>query len=342
MSRLITLSVLACMAGAPAFAQAEPDPSGNGHLVYGPRLEGFDYPHPVQIHAFTRQTQAMEMAYMDIAPQGEANGRTALLLHGKNFCGATWDSAIAALTGAGWRVVVPDQIGFCKSTKPDGFQFSFDGLAADTAGLLDALEIERAAVVGHSMGGMLAARFALAYPGRAEHLVMVNPIGLEDVRAEGVPYASIDQLYQSELETDYASIRAYQLDYYYNGEWDEAYDIWVEMLAGMYAGEGGEIVAYNQAQTSEMVFTQPVVQDFPRLEVPATLMIGQLDRTAPGAGRAPEDIADRLGDYPALGRAAADAIPDATLISFDDLGHSPQVEAPDRFNAALIEALAED
>ncbi len=96
---------------------------------------------------------------------------------------------------------------------------------------------------------------------------------------------------------------------------------------------------WNQALSSDMVFNQPVVHEFPKIAVPTTLFIGQKDKTAIGKDLAPPDLAARLGDYPALGRRAAAAIPGATLVEFDDLGHSPQVEAPDRFNVALLDAL---
>ncbi len=82
----------------------------------------------------------------------------------------------------------------------------------------------------------------------------------------------------------------------------------------MYIGEGREAVAWNQAQTSDMVFTQPVIHDFPRFSMPVALLIGGKDRTAPGANRAPKDVAQRLGNYPELGRQAASMIPRATLV----------------------------
>lgn len=72
--------------------------------VYGQELEGFQYPHPVQRYHFASQGQQLQMAYMDVAPTAKANGRTAVLMHGKNFCGATWDSQITALAAAGYRV----------------------------------------------------------------------------------------------------------------------------------------------------------------------------------------------------------------------------------------------
>jgi len=277
---------------------------------------------------------------MDVAPTAPPNGRTAVLLHGKNFCGATWAETIAVLAGAGYRVVVPDQVGFCASTKPVGYQFSFNQLAANTQALLQSLGIAKATVIGHSMGGMLAMRYALQYPAQVEQLVAVNPLGLEDWQAAGVPYATIDQLNAQELKTTADSIKAYQLRFYYNGQWKPAYDRWVEMAAGLYAGPGRELVAWNQAQTSEMIFTQPVVHELPHLQVRTLLMIGGKDRTAPGANRAPKAIAEQLGDYATLGRTTAKMIPGAALVEFPALGHSPQVESPKEFHEALLKGLA--
>src|SRR6185436_19793111 len=87
------------------------------------------------------------------------------------------------------------------------------------------------------------------------------------------------------------------------------YDRWVAMLSGMYAGAGKERVAWNQALTSDMIYTQPVVYEFGLIKSKTLLMIGGKDRTAPGANRAPAEIAARLGNYPELGRRAARTIP---------------------------------
>ena len=326
-------AALAILLASSAIARAEPLPT------YGVRLEGFDYPYPVKTFAFDSQAQPLEMAYLDVAPT-MPNGRAVVLLHGKNFCAATWESAIAALAGAGYRVVVPDQVGFCKSSKPPRYQYSFGQLAANTHDLLARLGIPRAVIVGHSMGGMLAARYALQYPEATERLVLVNPIGLEDWKAEGVPWRSIDAWNAREMKTSFDSIRDYQRTVYYSGDWKPAYERWVRMLGGMYAGDGREAVAWSQALTSDMVFNQPVVYEFPRIAVPTTLFIGQKDRTAIGKDLAPPEVAKRLGDYPALGRRAAAAIPGATLVEFADLGHSPQVEDPARFNAELLKAVS--
>jgi len=331
--RIATAAAILLALAAPASAQQ------TGIAAYGARLEGFDYAYPVKIHGFTSQRQPLEMAYLDIPASGQANGQTIMLLHGKNFCAGTWDATIKVLTQAGYRVVAPDQIGFCKSSKPAGYQFSFQQLATNTAGLLKELGIQRAVIVGHSMGGMLAARYALMYPGIVERLVLVDPLGLEDWQAKGVPYATLDAAFQGELKTSFESIRAYQQRFYYNGNWKPEYDQWVAMLAGMYAGDGKQPVAWNQAQTSDMVFTQPVVHEFPNIQVPTTLMIGGKDRTAPGANRASPELQKTLGLYQQLGREAAKAIPNARLVEFPELGHSPQVEAPEEFHKALLQVL---
>jgi pimeloyl-ACP methyl ester carboxylesterase len=304
-----------------------------------PHLSDFNYPHPVQRYEFQSQGQSLFMAFMDVRP-AQLNGKTVVLLHGKNFCGATWEETIGPLRDAGYRVLVPDQIGFCKSSKPKAYQFGLHQLAANTHALLASIGAERPIVVGHSMGGMLAMRYALMYPRETAGLVLVNPIGLEDWKAKGVPFATIDQLYQNELKTSFDRIKKYQFTTYYGGEWKPEYDRWVNMLASMYAGEGGKVVAWNQALTSDMILSQPVIHEIDQITMPTVLMIGQKDTTAIGKDRAPPELAKALSNYPELGRGAHKRIKGSVLVEFPELGHSPQVQNPPAFNKALIEQLS--
>jgi pimeloyl-ACP methyl ester carboxylesterase len=317
----------------PAHAADEP--------AYGPELQGFDYPWPVSHFRFTSQGEALDMAYMDVAPD-HPNGRTVVLLHGKNFCAATWQSTITALTKAGFRVIAPDQIGFCKSTKPTHYQYSFQQLAANTRALLDLLHIDTATVAGHSTGGMLAIRYGLMYPQDVDRLVLVDPIGLEDWKAKGVPWQSVDAWYEQERDTSAERIREYERTTYYAGTWTPAYETWVQMLAGMYRGPGRDIVAWNSALLYDMIYTQPVVYELPHLAMPVLLIIGDKDTTAIGKALAPAKIRPTLGNYPALGQEVAAAIPNAKLIEFPDLGHAPQIQAPDAFHQALLQWLTTD
>lgn len=307
--------------------------------AYGPELEGFAYPAPVKQFNFTSQGVKLHMAYMDIAPQNKANGRTVVLLHGKNFCGATWDASMKALSGAGYRVVVPDQIGFCKSSKPQHYQYTFQQLAENTRALLESIGVKNATVMGHSTGGMLAVRYGLMYPQQTEQLVLVNPIGLEDWKTLGVPSLGVDKWYQRELQTTADRIRAYEKSTYYVNQWKPEYEPHVQMLAGMYRGPGKEIVAWNSALLYDMIYTQPVVYEFPQLTMPTLLLIGLKDTTAIGKDAAPEALRPKLGNYPELATRTAKAIPKATLVTFPNMGHAPQMQDPEAFHTALLKGL---
>ena len=323
---------------APALAQEQEQAQIAQPL--GANLEHFPYPWQVREFAVMFGTTPAHMAYMDVAPD-EPNGRTIVLLHGKNFCGATWEHTARTLLDSGYRVLIPDQLGFCKSSKPREAQYSFAMMAHFTQALMAARGIEDAIVIGHSTGGMLAMHFALMYPDQVSHLVLINPLGLTDRLAEGVPYVPLDTLIKQERQKDFASIKDYQRTVYYHGDWEPRYDRWVAMLAGQYASEDGENVALSQAKTSEMILTQPVSQHFERLTMPVTLMIGMRDTTTFGKGEAPADIAARLRPIPQLAPEATERMPDAVLVTFPELGHSPQVEAPDEFEPRLLAALQE-
>ncbi|MFY0404745.1 alpha/beta fold hydrolase [Pantoea dispersa] len=308
--------------------------------VYGEQLEGFHYPYPLQHFTFSSQQQSLSMGYMDVKPAQQANGHTVVLMHGKNFCAATWEDTINALSQQGYRVIAPDQIGFCTSTKPTRYQYSFQQLAQNTHQLLAQLGVEKAVIVGHSTGGMLATRYALMYPQQTQKLVLVNPIGLEDWKAKGAPWRSVDQWYQRELKLDAAGIKKYEQHTYYSGQWKPEYDKWVQMLAGLNKGPGHEKVAWNSALIYDMIFTQPVYYEFKDLKVPTTLMIGTADTTAIGSDIASPAVKAQLGHYNVLGKQVAQLIPGARLIEFPGMGHAPQMEAPAKFNQTLIDDLA--
>ena len=280
------------------------------------------------------------MAYMDVRPpeSAVANGRTVVLLHGKNFTGDYWGQTARDLAAAGFRVIVPDQIGFGKSSKPQRYQFTFQQLATNTAALLGSLDVGPVEVVGHSMGGMLAVRMALMYPDRVTHLALVNPIGLEDWKLV-VPYQSVDTWYLNVLATTYESAKQYQLANYYDGRWSERYERPVRLLAGMARHPDWPEAAWDQALTYDMIFTQPVVYEFGDVKVPTLLVIGTRDRTALGKGEVSEEVRETMGRYDQLGRRAAGAIPGAKLIELDGVGHLPMLEAYDRYLPPLRDFL---
>ena len=155
----------------------------------------------------------------------------------------------------------------------------------------------------------------------------------------GVPYADLGVLRAEEAKTDAASIKAYQLRTYYHGEWRPAYDRWVAMLAGQYASPDGDVVRDAQARLSDMIQTQPVAAELPRLTMPVSLIIGQRDLTAFRANTAPPARRARIRTVPQAAEEAARRIPRASLIRLEGLGHSPQVEAPAIFVRTLRAAI---
>jgi pimeloyl-ACP methyl ester carboxylesterase len=330
MLKLVFVALSLALSGVSATADEGP--------AYGSELEGFDYPLPVQRFVFQSQRQQVQMAYLDAQPE-RANGRTIVLLHGKNFCAATWEGTMRFLQSNGFRVIVPDQIGFCKSSKPAAYQYTFQQLAHNTKALLESIGVQRFTVMGHSTGGMLATRIALMFPQQVEQLVMVNPIGLEDWKAEGVPSLSLDQWHAREKQLTAERIRNYERVTYYVNEWRPEYERWVQMIAGMFRGPGRDVVAWHSALTYDMIFTQPVVYEFPQLRVPTLLLFGERDGTAIGKDISPPEVKARLGDYPKLARRTAAAIPGAKLVLFPELGHAPQMQDPERFHAALLEGI---
>jgi len=297
-------------------------------------LTNYEYPYPVQFLELNNQRQSLKMAYMDIKPNNYTN-KNIVLLHGKNFNGAYWETTIKALTKEGFRVIVPDQIGFGKSSKPENFQYTFQQFAENTKKLLEHLKIEKTTILGHSMGGMLATRFMLMYPETAEKLVLENPIGLEDWKL-AVPYKTIDWWYQSELKQNYEAIKKYQMENYYNGKWNADYQKWAELAAGWTTAPDYNKVAWNSALMYDMIFTQPVLYEFKNIKSPTLLIIGTRDKTAIGKQWASEEVKKTLGNYTELGKKTQKVIPNSKLVEIPNTGHLPHIESFDQFIKPLI------
>lgn len=297
--------------------------------------QSVEYPHPVQyIQLSLQQRTSIRMAYMDVQPE-RPNGQTVVLLHGKNFNGFYWKDVIPFLRDSGYRVVVPDQVGWGRSDKPD-LHYSFHMLAANTAALLDSLQVDSVFVVGHSMGGMLATRFALLYPERVRGLVLENPIGLEDYRTF-VPYVPLDTLWARERSATYASIKKYQQTYY--PVWKPEYEPYVVAQAEALQSPDFPQVAWVNALTYQMIYQQPVVYEFDSLRVPTLLVMGQEDRTVVGKNLLPPAEAERRGQYPQLGRSLQERIPGARLMELRGVGHIPHIQDNEIFRKTLLDFL---
>jgi pimeloyl-ACP methyl ester carboxylesterase len=329
-------ATLPASAAAPGQPHAAPKPPAAQPSAYASfdELERVETNEP---HA--GQAASAPAAASAATAQGQTtNNRCAVLLHGKNFTAANWGPTIDFLSRQGFRVIAPDQIGFGKSSKPGTYQYTFAQLAHNTRALLDSLQLTRCSIVGHSMGGMVAVRFALQYPATTERLILVNPIGLEDY-SMSVPYRTVDEWFTDELKATPESIREYQRTSYYAGVWRPEYESQIQQIAGFTLHPDYARVAWVNALTYDMIFTQPIVNDLPKLRVPTRLIIGTRDRTALGRKFALPQSGAVMGNYPLLGKHARDAIPGAQLVELPGLGHVPQVEAFDQFSDALLKFL---
>jgi pimeloyl-ACP methyl ester carboxylesterase len=297
-------------------------------------LADYQYPFPVSFITLAIQGEDLKMAYMDVKP-ADPNGHVVMLLHGKNFNGAYWEQTARTLSEEGYRVIIPDQIGFGKSSKPQHMQYSFQLLCENTKAILDTLGIQKVSVLGHSMGGMVAARFTLMYPALVEKFILENPLGLEDWKVK-VPYTSVDQWYQIELKQNYDSFKKYEQETYYHGEWKPEYEKLLDTEVGWTLNKDYSRIAWNSALAYDMIYTQPICYEFENIQTPTLLIIGQLDRTALGKNLVSEEVRKTLGNYPALGKSAHEKIKGSQLVELDGLGHVPHIEAFDRFIEPLL------
>lgn len=302
--------------------------------MYNPGKTQVVYPYPVHLFSLSIENKNVRMAYMDIKPE-TANGETIILFHGKNFNGYYWKDIIPALTEKGYRVIVPDQVGWGRSEKPV-LHYSFHMLAKNNQLLLDSLSIDKVTVIGHSMGGMLATRFALLFPTKVEKLVLENPIGLEDYKTF-VPYQSIDKIYKNERSATYESYKKYQQSYY--PEWKDEYEQYVKAQAESFLNPAFDRIAWVNALTYQMIYEQPVIYELRQISVPTLLIIGLADRTVVGKNLLTEDQKRKFGQYPQLGKKIKQQIRGSKLVELKDVGHIPHIQSPDLFKKALFSFL---
>lgn len=335
---MIWLLALACGRSTPtASVEAAPlQVTGAQAPGYDARLSQVAYTLPVQMHTLQSQGQSVEMAYVYLPPK--AGQPVVTLLHGKNFNADYWASTAEHLQAQGYGVLMPDQIGFGKSSKPVDYQWSFAVMASQTRDLQASLGIESSVVLGHSMGGMLATRFALLFPEHTEQLILLNPIGLENYLAHAA-YKDVDFFLEMEGNKTPDGLRAYQRKNYYDGQWAPAYEALIDPHLGWMRGPDAAQIVQVNARTYDMIFTQPVVTELERLSVPTTLILGTRDRTGPGRGWQHDGETYELGRYDQLGARVVARIPQGTLIELEGLGHLPHVEDFSRFTVALDQAM---
>jgi pimeloyl-ACP methyl ester carboxylesterase len=333
MYRVLFLSVmiLSSSAGyAQSGSQETPTPADVKPVSI--TCEECPYPYPSSYLPLTLFGQDVRIAYMDVAPLGQSNGHTAVLLHGNNFAGFYFGVVIDALRKEGFRVIVPDQIGYGRSSKPI-IPYYLADMARNTRAILRKLNINKAMIVGHSMGGMLAARFATQYPDVTERLVLLNPIGLTDTRFNN-PVGDPDEAYRRTLASTYQTIRASLMRYVAHkpAAWNSQFESYARIRYAWTLSADWPRLARVQALISNLIYLDPVVYDWTHIQAP-TLVYGGAEDMLAGTPAAFQEGMKRIAAAIPNGKGRLQLLP--------GLGHVPFVEDPDRTVPPLIAFLKE-
>jgi pimeloyl-ACP methyl ester carboxylesterase len=253
---------------------------------------------------------------------GDMAAPAVLLIHG--FCASNfvWNDALVPLAEAGFRVVAPDLVGFGFSGKPVGGEYTFEAQARILVGLLDALGIGRATLVGSSYGGAVAAVCALDYASRVERLALVGAVSNDDVtrrpllRLAATPFMGellapvlLDarRFVKNHLRKTYAAENGYMLD-------------------------SARITAHQRplraAATHRAILrtlrrwrATRIEREAARITQPTLLVWGAHDR----------DVPLRYGER------LHELIKGSRLVVFPDCGHLPQEERPREFVSLVAE-----
>lgn len=276
--------------------------------------EFVNFSQPV-IQTTAAQSEATATVYGAKIHYVEAgSGPVVVLLHGLGGNSTNWAFNIAALAQK-YRVIVPDQIGFGKSDKP-----LINYRVATYVDFLDAflkeLKVERASLVGNSLGGWIAASYAIAHPEKVERLVLVDAAGLMPAQDFDMPL--LIKLNPSTLEgmKDLVSRVFYNKQLFMSDAFIEA-----SMRARINAGDGYTIRSITESILRREDFLD---KSLSAIKQPTLVIWGREDGLLP--------LAD--------GQRFQKEIPGAQLLVLDQCGHVPQVEKAAEFNAAVLKFLA--
>lgn len=289
---------------------------------------------------------------------GPMNGPPVLFIHGFGGTARNFTLNIAPLAKAGFRVIAPELWGMGRSAKPRG-RYSLDRWVEQLIGVLDRLGLQRAYIVGHSMGGAVAIRLAHRHPERVAKLVLVAPLGFGErrnvrfLRIATIPgvapmlarlrfrparaRAQVQMAKRSFLRRLRAFFGSFRLqpplleEMLERARWrfggrisDEGALAWAESACLLFQQQNAlrGLVRAGRACMSLIAGTDPQVRrDYAGLTLPTLAIWGTEDRTVP------------TKDSETLRSLRSDAL----LEIYEHCGHHPYLEATERFNARLIE-----
>jgi len=263
-----------------------------------------------------------ELVYEDIG----AGPRPLVLAHGLTGFRDDFREQMPALATLG-RTILYDHRGHGDSTNTgDAASYSFAQLVTDLAALLDARGVARCDLLGHSMGGMIALRFALAHPERVASLVLMDTAARPPDHMPRAPFAAAGAIARSDgMRTLATLLRARAADESnrpaaerrLEAEWGEAF--WERRWRRLTAMDPEAFAAL----VLELTDHAPLLAELGAITCPTTVLVGAEDTSFLSAS-------DEL----------AAGIRGARLITIPDAAHSPQIENPTAWMAAIAAHLA--
>lgn len=258
---------------------------------------------------------------------GDIDAPPLFLIHG--FCASTfvWGDVLLALAAAGYRVIAPDLVGYGFSEKPKRGAYTIEYQAQHIIGLMDHLNIKRAAVVGSSYGGAVAMACALDHAERVERLIIVSGVSNDDIKREwlmrlGASFILGD--FVSPLLLGSKNLHRWRMKDVYVNRREELFSE---------ARFAAHRLPLRAAATHKAVLTTLRHWSAERLEreahsitQPALLIWGEDDREVP------------LRDGLRLLRE----MPAARLFVYDHCGHLPQEEYPQMFTRMVADFCRND
>jgi pimeloyl-ACP methyl ester carboxylesterase len=251
----------------------------------------------------------------------EGSGPPVILLHGWAANHRCWKPTVEALKDD-HRVVVPDLPGHGRS-QGGRFPYSMDFYRRWLETLIDALELETLALVGNSLGGALSLHYALANPGKASRLVLVNPMGLSRRFPWGAGWMIVRRLHHL-----LGASLTRQIDPYL-----------LRFLRGMaivdpWGAPKDALIETTQANARRFAWgswpgSRAILVDFlwPRRRLELARALGQIAApTLIAWGRQDRYLPETFA------REGEQAIPGAILHFFERSAHMPMIEEPDEFN----------
>ena len=242
------------------------------------------------------------------------SGPTVILLHGLGGSSVVWNFNIGPLAEK-FHVVVPDQIGFGKSDKPL-VNYRIRTYVDFLDQFCKQLKIERATLVGNSMGGWIAAMYAASFPDRVDKLVLVDAAGY-------APPKDVDtRAFFGLNPTTRAGTKILLSKVFYNKAFQTDAAIDQAIATRMAAGDGYTIKSITESIIRGEDFLDDVVKT---IKQPTLIIWGRQDGLVPLANgeRFNKDIAG------------------SKMVVIDECGHIPNTEKPGEFNAALLKFLNE-